>query len=188
MHILRIVDAGIRHRKADCVGRLLDLNAAAELFRHELAGLGDADTQPLAGDAAGQSFGDRPTREDREMRTEHAFGAARHDEGDFPLHVVLGEADIGRKRTAQRRNGIFAREIIDAAVALGLSQDRQDRSGLDFTRFDQLEQTRYVTRSFGRDSNDIYQGPAHDHSVVPLSSDEQVRVLGRFINRWPRVS
>ena len=58
MHVLRIINAGIRHGGADGPCGLLDLRAAAELLRHEITGVCDADAQTLAGNAfVGTTFG-----------------------------------------------------------------------------------------------------------------------------------
>ncbi len=52
MHVLRVVDPGIRHRDADGPRSLVDLYAAAEFFGHEITGMRDADAQAFAGDGS----------------------------------------------------------------------------------------------------------------------------------------
>ena len=47
MHFQRIVDAGIMHRCMHRLDRFLDLRLAADFLGHEIAGVGDADVEPL---------------------------------------------------------------------------------------------------------------------------------------------
>ena len=169
MHLLRVVDPGIRHRHANGPCGLVDLHAAADLFRHEITGVCDADAQALAGDGSvGNAAFHRGPRKHRDMRTEHAFGAARHDKRNPLLDLAGRQADMRRQRGAQRRHRILPGKIIDAAIALGLSEDGQDRRRLDFARFDKPHQPRDVAGTPGRDLDDVDRCRAHGHSILPL--------------------
>ena len=169
MHVLGIVDPGICHRHADGPRSLVDLYAAAEFFRHEITGVGDADAQALAGDGFVKTATFyRRTREHRDVRAEYAFGTARHYKRDLLLDLMRRQIEIRCERDAKRRHGIFAREIIHAAIALGFSEDGQDRCRLDFARFDKPHQTRDVAGTLGRDLENVYRCRAHAHSILPL--------------------
>jgi len=65
-------------------------------------------------------------REHRDMWTEHTLGAAGHHEGDALFDRLWGQTELRRQRCAQRSDGVFPGEIVDAAIALGLAEDRQD--------------------------------------------------------------
>ena len=79
----------------------------------------------------------RRPRENRGVRAEHAFGAAGHHHGDPPFDLGGGGAEIRRERRRERRAGVFAGEVVDAAIALGLDEDRDDRRRIERARLDQ---------------------------------------------------
>ena len=168
MHVFRVLDAGIRHRRVDGPCRLLDLQAAAKFFRHEVAGMGNADAQALARDPALRIARYRTAREDRDMRTENAFRAARHHEGDLLFDVMRGQPNVRRERKAQRRHGVFPSEIIYTAIALRLPQDCQDRCRLKLACLDQIHQAGYIAGAFGGYLDHVNGGGAHGHSMLPL--------------------
>src|SRR5258708_17935200 len=144
MDVLRVLDAGICHRYVDGPCRLLDLEAAAKFFRHEVAGMGNADAQALARDPGLRTARYCTACEDRDMRTEDAFRTARHHEGDLSFDVMRGHPNVRRERKAQRRHGVFSSEIIYAAIALCLPQDCQDRCWLKLACLDQVHQAGYI--------------------------------------------
>ena len=80
--------------------RLFDLDVAADLFRQEVAGVGDADAQPFLGRAAVRGVGSDAAREHGQVRRQHPFGAARHDEGDLVLDRARRQSEMRRKRIA----------------------------------------------------------------------------------------
>ncbi len=85
----------------------------------EITGLGNADAQPLAGDAlASAGRGGHCAREHREMRAEHAFGAADITNAIFCSR--RGDSPSRGASAAQSAATAYSREIIHPAIALGL--------------------------------------------------------------------
>ena len=62
------------------------------------------------------------------------------------MHDAVADRDKAR---GQRGNGVFPREIVDAAIALGFAQYRDDRLWIDFALFDQVQQAGDIAGAFG---------------------------------------
>ncbi|MGY4284951.1 hypothetical protein ACVWXO_004171 [Bradyrhizobium sp. LM2.7] len=112
-----------------------------------------ADAQAFAGDAC-RLFADFPAREYGDVRAEHTLGAAGHHEGDALFDFVRRQAEMRRQRRAQRGNGVFPGEIIDAAIALGFAEDRQDRCRIDRAGVDHAHEAGHVAGALGGDPDD----------------------------------
>ena len=67
MYVTRIVDAGVAHGQMHRSDRLFDLDRAADLFRQEVAGVGDADAEAFFARRSVRGVGHR-AREHRQMR------------------------------------------------------------------------------------------------------------------------
>ncbi len=140
VHILDARYAGAAHRRLDGGGRLDDLRRAANLVRRELSCRGDADRETLLRwppIAAARRGWRRHAREDRRVWTEHALCATRYDDGDVTLHLGGRTAQRRGEHRGDRRAGELASEIVDAAIALGLDQDRKDVARVERALVDQ---------------------------------------------------
>jgi hypothetical protein len=166
MDVLWIDDARIGHGGRYRPGGFFDLCAAAEFLGQKIPRVCHPNAQTFPGNAVGLPINDGVAREDGEMRTEHTFRATGHHERDPLFDAMRRQIDIGGERGAERGNGIFAREIVDATIALGLAQYREDRFRVDFAGFDQVQQASDVAWAPGRDANDVDRCCAHGR---PLS-------------------
>src|SRR5205823_10591425 len=79
----------------------------------------------------------RYRREDRGVRGEHAVGAAGPDDGNVVHRVVATRPE----RVAEGPVGDDAGVVVDAAVALGLADDRDHPAGVEDPGVDQLDET-----------------------------------------------
>ncbi len=84
------------------------------------------------------------------------------------------QIDIRRQGRAERRNGVFPREIVDAAIALGFAQYRDDRLWIDFALLDQAQQAGDITGAFGGNANDVDRCCAHALPLGHLRADEKI--------------
>jgi hypothetical protein len=130
--------------------------------------MGDADAQPLVARSAVRSLSAQAAREHGKVRTEDPFGTPGHDEGNLVFDRARGEAQIRRQRIAQDRHSIFAGEIVDPAVALGLAEHRQDRRRRDFTRLDKPHEAGNVAGALGRNAHHINRNRRHGYSASPV--------------------
>ena len=112
-------DAGVLHRRLDGAGDEIDLFEPAEMFEGQGGGARAAERQRAA---FGRALDIAPFEHD-DMGRKRAFGAARHDDAD---RLRLGGRQMALQQVLQRAAGEAAGEIIDAAVAFGLAEDRDD--------------------------------------------------------------
>src|SRR5262249_40708251 len=133
VHVLRIVDAGILHRRFHTLGDDLDHARAADVFGLKLGAHGGAGYQTWL------APGPPPVvlREHGRVRRDDAIAASgphHRDRGDQGLaaRAVLAqhvpEGVIGKE----------AREVVDPTVAFRLSHDRDDLVGGELPREDAL--------------------------------------------------
>ena len=108
------------------------------------------------------------------MRTKHAFRTTRHHESDPLLHAVRWQINIRRQGSVERGNGVFAREIVDAAIAFGFAQYRDDRLWIDFALLDQAQQVGDITGALGGNANDVDRCCAHALPPEHLRADEKI--------------
>src|ERR1700760_2999741 len=99
MHVTRIGDAGVGHRDRNRRGGFADLRLSADFLRAEIPGVSDPDAETLvAGLWPGAIARGYCARENADMRTEHAFGAARHHKGDPLLDRLRRQSEMRRQR------------------------------------------------------------------------------------------
>ena len=124
VHVGGVGDPGPLHRDlAPPSATFLTIADAADLLgQHRLAHR-EADGQPRLVGLLGLGRVDR--REDRGVRADHAVGAAGPDDRDL-LDLVGGRA-LGDQHLAERPVGDDPGVVVDAAVALGLADDRRPR-------------------------------------------------------------
>ena len=67
------------------------------------------------------------------MRAEHALRAAGPDESDALHDLFRRDAEALRERQRKGKRGEAAREIVGAAVPLGLADQCDDLGGIDLT-------------------------------------------------------
>ena len=77
-------------------------------------------------------------------------------------------SQMRRQRLAQGGQRVFAGEIVDAAVALGLAEHREDGRGIDFAGLDERHEPGHVARTFGRNADHVDRDRAIAHSASPL--------------------
>ncbi len=131
VHVGRVVDAGVAHGGAHAIGDLLDHGRPADVFGQKLGAQRRADGQ--AGFVGRPGLG--VAGKDRRMRRDHAVAAAGPDHRNL-LHRLLRAAVLAQHR-AKRLIGEDAGEVVDAAIALGLADDRNDLVGAELTLLDQ---------------------------------------------------
>ena len=102
------------------------------------------------------------------MRTEHPLGTARHDEGDFFLDSARGDIEMRRECIAQRGYRIFAGEIVDPAIALGLAEHGKNGRWSKLARVDKRHESRNVTGTSGGNADDVDRNRTPCHSASPL--------------------
>ena len=138
-----LLNARIRHCGGNGFRRFFDLHAASQRFRQKLGGVCNTDREPLL---RACRFVRVVAREHGDMRREYALRAARHDKGYAPLDVGRSESEPLPQTSGQRHGRVFAREVVDTAVAFGLAQDRDDRAWIERAFIDELNQPRHVRR------------------------------------------
>ena len=119
MHVGRIADPRIAHRRTDAVRDQRDLADPPEVLVRQCRRVRAADGERGRARVAVRLV----AAEHEEMRCKRAFRAARHDVGDAIRRRL---ADRPRQHVAQRADGEGAREIVDVAVALRLAEDGDD--------------------------------------------------------------
>ena len=148
----RVVDPGVAHRRLDARGHLLDHRRAPDVLGQQHVGHRDPHRQPrLAGVAAG--LVGHP-REDRRMGADHPVAATRPRHRD-PRHLLLGAATPIEQHAAEGLVGEDAREVVDAAVALGLADHRHHVVGSEHAPVDQLGQAGGVGHARDLDLADL---------------------------------
>jgi len=138
-------DAGVLHGEANGSRRFLDLCSAADLFGPEGTRQADADRQSRGGRRRHPLL----AAEHQEMRRQPAFGATRHHDRDPLLDLGERAADPLGQQQLQREGGVTPGEVVDAAVALGLAHDGDDRRGIDLAPVDRRGERRGVVRAGG---------------------------------------
>jgi len=108
---------------ANCPCRLLDLRTAAEFFRHEIAGVGDADAQTLASNAVASATCDIAVRA-KTVICGLSTPSVPPDitKRDLLFDIMRKQINMRRERDAQRGHRVFSRKVIYSAIALGLSR------------------------------------------------------------------
>jgi hypothetical protein len=155
MHGAHGVDAGVAHRHPDRFHRLVDLGVPADLLGQEVAGMGDADAQALVARAPAGGLADRRARENRHVRRQHPFRAARHDERDPALDRARRELEMRRQRIAQCGDRILPGEVVHPTVALGLAEHCENGRRLERAAVDKRHQAGDIAGPAGRNANDV---------------------------------
>ena len=119
---------GALHGDLHAGGDLLDHRDVADLLGQERLAHREAGGEPQLL-ARRVVLGDVGGGEDRGVRADHAVGAARPDDRD--ALDLLGVGALGDQRLAERAVGDDPGVVVDAAVALGLADDREDAVGRD---------------------------------------------------------
>ena len=148
MHVGDGVDAGVAHRRLNGLCRLLNLRVPADLLRQEVAGMRDADAESLLADALEVGA----SREHGDVRGQHSLGAAGHDERYSGLDLTRSELEMGRKSVTQCGDGVFAREVIDPAIAFGLAQHRENGRRLERAAVDKSHEAGHISWPVGRNA------------------------------------
>ena len=123
MHVGRIVDLRVLHGGGDAFGDGLDLSRASEMLGRQRRSVCAADRERGRCTAVALD-----PLENRPMRRHAAFGAARHHEANL-IRLIL--RDMAREELAERERRVTAGEIVDAAIAFGLSENGDDGAGID---------------------------------------------------------
>jgi hypothetical protein len=137
MDVVRIDDGRLGHGGGHRPRRFPDLHAAPDLLGQKIPRVRHPNAEAFPGNVFGIAFGSAVTREDGYMWTKHTLRTTRHHERDPLLHAVRWQIDIRRERSAECGHGVFPREIVDAAIAFGFAQYRDDRLWIDFALLDQ---------------------------------------------------
>ena len=137
MHVPGVGDSRVVHRRRDGVGDEFDLFAPSEVLIGEVGGAGAAERQraPL-----GRPL-DVPAFEHYDMRRKRPFRAPRHHDAH---RIGLFGRQVAPQQVFQRAQREAARKIVDAAVALGLAEDRHQTRRPDRPRGDHRLQGRSV--------------------------------------------
>ena len=141
-------------------GDLLDHRGVADLLGQERLAHREArgEAQLLARRVV---LGDVGGGEDGGVGADHAVGAAGpHDRDALDL---LGVGAAGDQGLTERPVGDDAGVVVDAAVALGLADDREDAVGRDHPVVDQLRQLRGIGDGVDRDLADLDGGRRGGH-------------------------
>ena len=140
-------DAGLRPGLAHGLGDGLHHRHRADLLRREVPRAGDAEGEALAAAGAGLAG---HAGEQRRVGREHPLAAARPDEGDPAPDLLRRAAEVPRQYQLVRQGRVAAGEVVGAAVALGLADQRHDRGGIDRAGGDQpIELGNVVRRRHG---------------------------------------
>ena len=126
MHVRRIVDAGVAHRRAHARGDLLDHRRAADVLGKKLGAHRRADGEPRLRRRAGLAVAGK----NRRVRRDHAVAAAGPHHRDL-RHRLLGTAAELDERAAKRLVGEDPGKVVDAAIAFGLADDRDHLVGAE---------------------------------------------------------
>jgi hypothetical protein len=165
MQVGELVDAGIGRSALHRVGGGVDLRAAADLVRREVAGEGHAEREPPAAVAgrrvAGRRVVGRAPREHAQVRRQHALGPARHHQRDACLDLRHRQAEMAAEQRGDRHARIFAGEVVDAAIALGLAEHRDHVGRSDAAAVEQCRQPGDVARPAAGDAKDLDLLPPH---------------------------
>jgi hypothetical protein len=89
----------------------------------------------------------------QEMRRQPALSAAGHHDRDTRGHLFGGDAEMLRQGGREGHCRVAAGEVVDATIAFGLPEDRDDIGRRDQPRFDQPQDRRDVA------------GVAHRHAM-----------------------
>ena len=160
VHVLRIVDAGVAHRGFDGGRDLLDHGRPADILRQQLRAQRGADRQARFRRWAGLAV----AREHRRMRRDDAVAAARPDHRDVRDLGLAALAEL-LQHAAKRLVGENAREIVDAAIAFGLADDRDHLVGAELALGDARLQAGGVLHGLELDLRDLDR-----HSSAPYTS------------------
>ena len=129
--VLRIVDAGVLHRRLHRRRHLLDHGRAADVFRQQLDAHGGADGKPRLRGRTGLAV----AREHGGVRRDHAVAAAGPDHRNL-ADLVLAALAVLEQHLAESLIGEDAGEVVDAAVAFGLADDGDDLIGGELAGLD----------------------------------------------------
>jgi DNA-binding transcriptional LysR family regulator len=166
-------------------GGFLDLHAAAQFLGPEVAREGDAQRQPFA--ALRRGLAGAATAEHRDVRRQHALGATRHDEGHALLDLGGGQLQVRAEQRGQCRRGVLAREVVDAAVALGLAHHGHDVGRHDAAGRDVGLQAAGVAGAAAGDDGDVDLVHApHLASHVPPTAPHCHRLAHAALPCWHR--
>ena len=144
MDVGGVDDPGVVARPAHGLGHGLHDRHRADLFGREGPGPGEAERQSL--DAVPRARRTGRACEHRGVGREHALATAGPDEGDAAPDLLWRAAEVlgQHELVGQRRKA--AREVVGAAVALGLADQRHDGGGIDRAGHDAPLQFRDVAR------------------------------------------
>ena len=133
-HLHRVGDLGDHRDPADVLGQ--------QLLAHR-----EADGQPRL--VGGRDVLGRHGREDRRVRADHAVGAA----GPHDRHLLdlVGRGALLDEHLAEGAVGDDPGVVVDAAVALGLADDRDHPVGVQDAVVDQLGELARVGDGVDRD-------------------------------------
>jgi hypothetical protein len=178
VHVGEIRDRRRRDRPAHRGGGLVDLRAPADLLRPEAARHRRAERETPGRSRAGGAGARRVADGEHEpVRAQPALGAARHHHHDVALDIGRCTRRGAREQRLQGRRREAAREIVDAAVALGLAEDRDDLARGDRAGMERGFEAGDVVGGCGGDAVDI--GDAH--GVLPADgARREVQDPGRY--------
>jgi hypothetical protein len=135
VYISGLIDAGIAHGCFDAFGDLLHHGGSADVFRQQLGTHGGADRKPRFGRRTGFAV----PRKHGCVRSDHAVAAARPDHGNL-RDLCFGALSVLHQHAAKRLVRQNAREVVDPAIALGFSNDRDHLVCAELTRLNAVLQ------------------------------------------------
>ncbi len=178
VHVLRVLDAGVLHRRLHALGDDLDHARAADVLGLKLRAHGRADHQARL---VRRSFPVIPREHGRVGRDDAVAAPGPHhrDRRDLGfaalavLHQHAPESVIGQQ----------AGEVVDPAVALGLSDDRHDLIGGELSRQDALLEARAILDALELDLRDfdghrlrlLFQSSGRGSTLIPPSTEKSMR-------------
>ncbi len=152
VHVIFALDAGAGHGTAHRVAGFHDLFQAADFFRFEVAGKGDASRQArqavIGVLLAAVDFKYQP------VRAQTALGATGHDKGNTLLNLGFRQGQLLGKETAQGAGRKGAGKVVHAAIAFGLAEHGNDAGRVDLAVADGLGQGRDVVWRAGAQTGD----------------------------------
>ncbi len=160
MHVLRIVDAGIAHRRLDRRRDLLDHRRPSDILGLELRAHRGADRQPQLRGWAGLGVPGKygGMRRDDAVAT---TGPDHRNARDFGFASLAAFQQHAAERLVRQYPG----EVVDPTVAFGLADDRDHLVGSEFAGGDAILQAGSVLHGLELDLRDFNR-----HFVVPYPS------------------
>ena len=128
VHVSRIRNAGFRLRALDRSSDLPDLLQSPNFLRRKIACHAHAEGKSFSVGLFGSA-----TREQGRVRAEHALRAAGPDKGDAFHNLFRRDAKALREGHRIGKGGEAAREVVGAAVPLGLADHCDNLGGIYLT-------------------------------------------------------